>query len=280
MSSSNQVTSSLQPGIEVRPLHSDIVNQDFLLYIKLPWRYHQTDTAYPVLIVPDADRSFFLYSTISLIYETPPTEYEEVVIVGIGYGIDNDRITGLAEWAAWRTRDLTPVRSAETERLWEGRLSALMEGHEIGVQSGGAPRFLESLRKELIPFMESNYRLSSTDRGLAGYSYGGLFTLYSLFHAPDTFKRFFAGSPTMWDELFEYEEDYAATHDDLDARLLMTAGGLETDLHEPFHRMVDRLRSRRYPRLAVQEYVFEEEDHESAYATSVSRALRVFYGRS
>jgi len=270
-------TSILQPGIEVRSLRSDILNQDFQLYIKLPWNYARSNAVYPVLFSLDGNRSFPLYSTMSLIYETPGTSGEEIILVGIGYKVNEDRMRGLAEWAAWRTRDLTPERREETEQFWKEKLSTLLGGEDQDVQSGGAPHFLKLLREEVIPFVEANYRVSSTDRGLAGYSYGGLFTLYALFHAPELFKRYFAGGPTMWEQLFEYEEKYASTHTDLTAKVFITAGGLESDLHEPIQRMADRLRSRGYPGLEVQTYVFEGEGHSSAYAASVSRALRVLY---
>jgi predicted alpha/beta superfamily hydrolase len=273
----DMVTSIFQPGIEVRYLHSHIINQDIQLYIKLPWSYDRGDTTYPVLFSLDENRSFPLYSTMSLIYETPGTRTKEIIIVGVGYKVDSDRIRGLAEWAAWRTRDLTPERSEETEQFWKEKLSALLEGETLDVQSGGAPVFLKSLREELIPFIEANYRVSSTDRGLAGYSYGGLFTLYALFHGPEMFTRYFAGGPTMWDQLFEYEQNYASTHNDLIARLFITAGGRESDLLEPMQRMVDRLRSHGYPGLEIITHVFEGEGHESAYAASVSRALSVLY---
>ena len=114
-----------------------------------------------------------------------------------------------------------------------------MGGEEFQVQSGGAPRFLECLREEIIPFIETNYRASSLERGLAGYSYGGLFTLFTLFNAPQLFTSYFAGSPTMHKKLFEYEENYATTHGDMKARLFLTAGSNESDLLEPLRRMVE-----------------------------------------
>jgi len=247
------------------------------VYIKLPWNYDRSNITYPVLFSLDGNRSFPLYSTMSLIYETPGTNTQEIVIVGVGYKVDSDRIRGFAQWAAWRTRDLTPVRNEADEQYWNGILSALLKGEDLGVQSGGAPLFLQSLCEEIIPFIEANYRVSSTDKGLAGYSYGGLFTLYALFHTPETFVRYFAGSPTMWDQLFEYEENYASNHSDLKARLFITAGGRETDLLEPIQRLMERLRSRGYPRLEQLTHVFEGEGHSSAYAASVSQALCVLY---
>ena len=270
------VASIFQPGIEVQSLHSEILQQDFELYIKLPWSYVTGDAVYPVLFTLDANRAFPLYSTMSLIYETPRTGAAEIIIVGIGYKVDEDRMIGLTQWAAWRTRDFTIERNKETEQFWKERLSAILGSEYQGVQSGGAAHFLTSLCAEIIPYVEKNYRVSS-DRGLAGYSYGGLFTLYTLLHAPELFKRYFAGSPTMWEKLFEYEEQYASVHDDLAAKVFITEGGLESDLHEPLQRMVDRLRGREYPGLELQTYVFEGEGHSSAYAASVSKALRVLY---
>lgn len=266
-----------QPGVEVQELHSNIIDQDFQLYIKLPWYYERSDTTYPVLFCLDGNRSFPMYSTMSLIYETPGTNAKEIVIVGVGYKVDEDRLRGLVQWAAWRTRDLTPVHRQTTEQYWNEKLSALSGGEDVEVNSGGAAPFLQSLREEIIPFIETNYRVSKTDRGLAGYSYGGLFALYTLFHAPEMFMRYLAGSPTMWDQLFEYEEKYASTNSDLKAQLFLTSGSNEVDLLEPLQQMVERLQSRNYPSLKMLFHMFEGEGHSSAYAACVSRALCMLY---
>ncbi|MDW7755740.1 MAG: alpha/beta hydrolase-fold protein [Brevefilum sp.] len=267
----------LQPGVEVCQLHSHILNQGMQLYIKLPWSYESSDTTYPVLFCLDANRFFPLYSTMSFIYETPGFNAQEIVIVGIGYQVDEDRLKGLAQWSAWRTRDLTPERSEKIDAYWQASLSPLMGGEEIRVQSGGAYHFLRAIEEEIIPFIETNYRASSTERGLAGYSFSGLFTLYTLLTGTQLFTRYFAGSPIMLDELFEYEENYASTHSDMKARLLLTAGSNESDLLEPLRRMAACLQSRMYPGLEVLTHVFEDEGHISAGAASVSRALRALY---
>lgn len=270
-------TSAQQPGVELRDLPSQVLDQDLELYIKLPWRYDRSNAIYPVLYCLDGNRSFPLYATTSLILETPGSSAQETIVVGVGYRTDDDRMRGLAQWAAWRNRDLTPARDEESERYWRDRLAGILEGAHLEVQSGGAPQFLKVMCEEVIPFVEANYRAAPGDRGLAGYSSGGLFTLYTLFHAPNTFTRYFAGSPDMPDVLFEYEEKYAAAHDDLPARLLITVGGKETELLEPVRRMAGRLRSRGYPGLDVLIHVLEGEGHSSAYAPAVSRALCVLY---
>lgn len=267
----------LQPGVEVRLLHSHIINQGIQLYIKLPLSYERSDKTYPVLYCLDANRSFLLYSSLSLLFETPGFNTQEIIIVGIGYEVDEDRFKGLAQWAAWRTRDLLPERSEKIEAYWQERLSPFMGGEEFQVQSGGATLFLNCIKEEIIPFIETNYRASSKDRGLAGYSYGGLFTLYALFDAPQLFTRYYAGSPTMFEKLFEYEENYASVHGDMKARLFLTAGSKESGVLEPLRRMLACLQSRMYPSLELMTHVFEDEGHLSAWAASVNRALCVLY---
>jgi len=266
------IESIIQPGVEVRELRSNLMDHDYLLYVKLPWNYDRDDTTYPVLFSLDGNRAFPFYSTMSLIYETPGFNREETIMVGIGYKVDSNRIAGLADWAVWRTHDLTPERDEEVERFWKERFSDLLDGGDREILTGGAPRFLHSIQEEIFPFIESNYRVSSTQRGLAGYSYGGLFALYVLFHTPDMFSKYFAGSPTMWDQLFKYEEDYSSAHDELNARVLITGGSLELDLIIQIERLVELLRLREYPGLELEFNIFEDEGHVSAYPSFVSRA--------
>ncbi|MGD8633169.1 MAG: alpha/beta hydrolase-fold protein [Anaerolineales bacterium] len=272
--------SKLQPGVEIGELESRLLDRDYLLFIKLPWNYDHEDAEYPVLFCVDGNRSFPFYSTMSLVYETPGTSREDIVVVGIGYKVDEDRISGLADWAAWRTYDLTPERDEGVENFWTKKLSSLTNDDDREVETGGAPIFLHSIHEEIIPFIESNYRISASRRGLAGYSFGGLFTLYALFHEPKMFSNYLAGSPTMWDQLFDYEQDYAIRRDDLETSVFLTAASLEHELVARLERMVELLRSPKYPGLKIDYKIFEGEGHASAYPSFVSNALLSFYGES
>jgi predicted alpha/beta superfamily hydrolase len=51
-------TSIPQPGIEVQSLHSEVINQDLQLHVKLPWNYAQSNAGHPVLFSLDANRDF------------------------------------------------------------------------------------------------------------------------------------------------------------------------------------------------------------------------------
>jgi len=118
---------------------------------------------------------------------------------------------------------------------------------------------------------------------LGGYSYGGLFTLYTLFKDPYLFSIYYAGSPSInYDKgiLFTYEQEFATKIKDINAKLFMSAGELEGERFiDNMNRMADSLRSHNFPGLTVETHVFPEEDHISCGPSSVMRALRVLYGR-
>lgn len=210
-------------------------------------------------------------------FEIPVIAEPEIFVVGIGY-----RIKDMADWGAWRTRDLTPTNVPSTDTYWAGLFSKLA-GRQLEVKTGNASKFLECIEKEVFPFMESNYRVSPTGRGLGGYSYGGLFSLYVLFKKPELFTLYYAGSPSIrYDKgvLYTYEEEYTATHKDLNATLFMTAGGAEDSLllvH--VGKMAAQLKARNYPGLKVETTVFPDETHQSCVPAAWMRAFRVLYNK-
>jgi predicted alpha/beta superfamily hydrolase len=62
---------------------------------------------------------------------------------------------------------------------------------------GAADKFLSFIEKELIPFVEGNYRVSSY-KALSGNSRGGLFVLYSLMEKPGLFQDRFCYRTPVW----------------------------------------------------------------------------------
>jgi len=263
-------------GTEKRSLHSNIVNEDFEINISFPYSYHKGDETYPVLYCLDANRSFGLVSNVVNILNIPNKEIPEILVVGIGYPIK-----GMEDWGAWRHRDLTPTSNPEADKEWEAFLSQYSGRDDIVAKSGGAHKFLQFIYDELIPFIESNYRVSSTDRALMGYSLGGLFTLYTVFHHPELFQRYFAGSPAIgWDNwiLSKYENEYASTHKDLPVRLFISAEDMESEtMVEGMKNIPAQLQSRSYPSLELETHIFENETHASGYAAAVSRGLKILY---
>jgi uncharacterized protein len=257
---------------EVRTLFSKILNQEMNIFIKLPMLYRRNiDKKYPCWYVTDANRSFPMLANIVSIFEVPDPGKGEMIIVGIGY-----KIRDVADWAAFRTRDLTPVNDPEVD-VYFNKILNQTTGRQFNVRSGGADKFLEFITTELIPFVESNYRVSSTNRYLGGYSYGGIFTLYTMFSKPDLFVKYFAGSPSIDFKngfLFDLESSFASSHKDIKAKLWMTAGGAEDSVTiANVKSITNTLRSRNYPGFSVESFVFPDESHQSAMAASLMRGF-------
>ena len=266
------------PLTETRSFYSNILEREMVLYIKIPATYKiNTQKIYPCYYGTDANRAFAMIADMANTFEVPVIVEPEIFVVGIGY-----KIKDMGDWGDWRTRDVTLTNIPASDTYWSGIFSKFA-GRQIEVKTGGAAKFLECIEEEIFPFMESNYRVSATGRGLGGYSYGGLFSLYVLFKKPELFSLYYAGSPSIrYDKgvLYTYEEEYAATHKDLNATLFMTAGGAEDSLilvH--VDKMAAQLESRNYPGLKVETQVFPDETHQSCVPAAWMRAFRVLYNK-
>ena len=171
---SDNVNSDIIPNYtELRIIHSNIIDDDYYLYIKLPKNYNETDKTYPVIYLLDGDIAFTMaWSTVR--YLQFGKHLPDVIIVGIGYGslLSSDE-------ANMRERDYTISK---------------ITGREI---SGGGENFLKFLKTELIPFVDSEYRTNPEERILNGYSYGGLFTMYAFLNEHKLFNGYIAGSPYL-----------------------------------------------------------------------------------
>jgi len=266
------------PNSEMRTFFSDILDQEMVLFIKLPPTYYSNpQKVYQGWYCLDANRTFPMVANIMDMFDAGGPVQPELLLIGIGY-----KIQDMGDWMAWRTRDLTPTNVPAADSLWIKRLSGLSPRQYV-VNTGGAAAFLECIEKEVIPFVEKNYRVSPLNRGLGGYSYGGLFTLYTFFKKPYLFSIYYAGSPSIsYDKgvLFTYEQEFASKYKDINAKLFMSAGEQEGERFiGNMNRMADSLRSHSLPGLTVETHVFPGEDHMSCGPSSTVRALRVLYGR-
>ncbi len=102
--------SILQPGVEIQTLYSEKFKSELLLFIKLPFEYNNEKTK----VIPShiswmetIVSHFFLY-IILILRDAHVGHKNNTIIVGIGYVVSDDRIKGLAEFFAWRSRDLNP----------------------------------------------------------------------------------------------------------------------------------------------------------------------------
>lgn len=144
-------------------LYSDILREERSILIHLPTGYEKSQEKYPVLYVLDGGSipSFAIVTgTVErLAYVTIPN----MIVVGI-------RNTD-------RDRDMFPMQ-LENSRT-----------------SGGADNFIDFFLKELIPYVDKNYRVENF-RILSGTSNSAFFTIYVLLKKPNLFSSYVASSPT------------------------------------------------------------------------------------
>ena len=102
------------PNTEMRSLYSKILNQEMILYIKLPASYlSNSQKVYQALYFTDGNRTFPMIADIESLFEVPRTADPEILIISIAY-----KIRDMADWGAWRTRDLTPTNVPSVDTSW------------------------------------------------------------------------------------------------------------------------------------------------------------------
>jgi predicted alpha/beta superfamily hydrolase len=113
---------------------------------------------------------------------------------------------------------------------------------------GAGDKFLSFIERELIPFIESNYRTSG-DQTLSGNSRGGLFVLYSLLERPALFQARFCYSTPVWrfeNLMVNRISEFLRAAPGLNGFLYFSVGDKETDqITGGFTKLIDVLKKNR-----------------------------------
>ncbi len=165
-------------------VESETLERSFHIYVRLPDNYDASERDYPTIYLLDGGITFPLlagyFKYLSLGREVP-----DAVIVGIAYGSDNFETGNL------RGTDFT---AAAPDRD----------------HYGGAPRFQNFLKSELLPFIEKDYRSDPTRRIIFGQSLGGQFVLYSALTKPELFWGHIASNPALHRNLPFFLENHSS----------------------------------------------------------------------
>lgn len=160
--------------IDQRYLFSKETNATYQISVYMPPTYTDLKKKFPLMIVTDANQGFGMaQTTVDLLILG--REIPNLIIVGIGYPN-----SGILEWARNRFRDMTPTH---------------VEGYD---PSGSADKFVSFIRNELFPYVESNYRIDTTNRCFWGGSLGGLLGSHIILEYPGLFNHYIIGSPSYW----------------------------------------------------------------------------------
>lgn len=243
------------PGTEVRKITSAIVaGQEYELQIMLPGGYRNANKKYPVVYLMDSQWDFPLLKSI---YGQQYYDgfIPEMIIVGVTWG-------GVAPNAdSLRARDYTPTK--------EQRLP----------QSGGADQFLDFMKQELFPFIESNYKADNNNRSLAGCSLGGLFTIYTMFTHTEMFTGYAAASPAVgWDKevLYQYEKTFAKRNIQKPIRLYLTVGDVEPG-RSSFERFSNFIKEKKYGGVSIRSKILENTGHSGTKSETYNRGLQYIF---
>ena len=244
-------------GTEERTLFCPTLGREYHLSVALPDGYGTSARAYPVIYVLDGDFLFGLAAGLTR-FTNWFRGVPEVIIVGISYGMES-----VDQWAQLREHDfkVPEVRGAPPD--------------------SAANAFLDALIQEMTPFIDANYRTVPSDRCLYGYSSGGFFVLYALFHRPDAFRRYISGSGDLdvaYPYVIHHDARLAARDATNPIRLYLSAGELEEDQFPSFHQLVAFLEQGRYPGLTLATEIYPGERHGSeGIALTYLHGLRAVY---
>lgn len=264
------------PSTHIREIESVYVkDRTYDLFIDLPPGYSTSDSNYPVVYMLDAYETFGLYlqtyQQLLFMHEIP-----ELIIVGISYQIEGDFYTeGLREYLDIRARDYLP-----TYLTWEETKEKHGKFADYVRLSGGGKEFQSFLEKELIPFMESEYRTDPEQRSLFGYSLGGTFAIYSMLNKPGVFQKYFIGDAMhSWDDYAVFDFDQTdmllGSKDTIDVYISWCDMETQDDSNIP---LMKHLKNIDNPHIRYESEVLEGETHLSGIGLAYSRAFRSLYG--
>ena len=269
---------------EVRLLKSKYSGRKYQISIALPYAYLNSSNKswpadkqlkkWPVVYLTDANWYFGMVTDMvrAMAWCDGTTD---AIIVGIGYTQDENAAEAVRDSAAWRMGDFTPVRVEKFEQETSKSL-----GREI--ETGGAGRFLQFIKHELIPTIEFEFKADPRRRILAGHSLGGLFAAFALLEEPGLFESYIVGSPTLeyGDQcVYKQEEQFAKRHKKLPAKVHLWVGESEEYVDDPMVSNTVRfgaiLESRKYKGLSLVRKIFDHENHTEVVPLGLQAGLKL-----
>ncbi|WP_103865495.1 alpha/beta hydrolase [Aquimarina sp. I32.4] len=151
--------------------------------------------------------------------------------------------------------------------------------NDFPTKSGGAREFINFINNELIPHIENELEIKSTDKTLFGHSLGGYLALYLLFQQqqPNPFDNIIAASSNfMWYDayLFDLEQQYFNINDTLNKNLYITVGDLEgVSINLFYNAFKNKINERSYIGLALHSERLKNISHRNSPIISFKKGL-------
>jgi predicted alpha/beta superfamily hydrolase len=172
---------------------------DYGVWVTTPPGSNRASTQAPVVYVLDGNWAVGLTAPLIVTQMDPMQRIQPYIQVSVGYAGEEAQ-----DWDRLRNRDFVPPGEPIAKEL--------VDAVEMGLQAGARTReeadaylaelrdthadvFLSFLTGELHPRIERDYGTATSGHGLFGYSYGGLFSLYTWLTGATLFESIGAGSP-------------------------------------------------------------------------------------
>jgi len=181
-------------------------------------------------------------------YQMLLQQIDPIILVGISHETD------LKGWVEQRHRDFKPPLSASDS-------------------INRADDFLSFIKTEVIPHIENKYAANPKDRGLIGYSLGGLFSAWVLKKEPKLFHKLGITSPSLWfgeGFLLKDEELINNIRTATNLEVFISYGSLEGDDFIAYGtKLYESLKTNK--NIQVTKVIFENENHSTAWVTTYNR---------
>ncbi len=172
---------SFKPKAEnIYELTSVHTAQKYEVKVLLPKDYNPNNN-YPIVYLLDG---YYHFADVSKSIKKDKN-LNDIILVGIFYKDFPFSTNNLNQIEELRENDLTFPKNTEPS------------GEKTG---GGAPEFYAFISTELIPFIENEFSVDSTERTLMGHSLGGYFVLWQMLEHEENspFTNLVALSPSVW----------------------------------------------------------------------------------
>jgi predicted alpha/beta superfamily hydrolase len=146
--------------------------RDYRIMVSLPEGDVPYTGGYPVIYVVDGNAFFPALHAAKRAQE----RLKGSIVIAIGYPSDTPYDFNR------RAFDLSPPQPAERN----------------DPPQGGQDLFLDFIEKRLMPKVNERFKVDQDQRSLVGWSFGGMFGIYTLFTRPALFQHVVAVSPSLW----------------------------------------------------------------------------------
>jgi len=249
----NEVTLYQMPGTQVIPIKDTQSDKQYELYIKLPEDYSKDkDKKYPVIYFTDAVWHIELLSAATAFI------MEEVILVGV----------------SWQTNIEESVRQeygSHFSRFGDYSFWEKPNPKHPKIKFGQANKHLTFIRKDVIKYIENNYRTRPKSRSYFGYSAGGLFGAYTMLTQPDTFQNYILGSPSV-QFLTESDTKVEFNNKKINANVFITHGDKEKELSAHIKTFLNFLDESGNDNLSIKHLEIKG-DHQSAFPMTGIRSV-------